>query len=111
MNARILKKRSKRALAELQRRYPSEYQLGGNVTLAEGDETLDAPRGWPRPKGWRGRMMRRLLYIEPLPGTPLIWSCSPECPTECDAMSAWDVLQTRTFWESVSENFDAEDLI
>jgi hypothetical protein len=106
MNARILKKRSKFALVELQRRYPGEYRLGFNVTMADGNETLDVPNGWPRPKGWRGRMVCQLLYIEPLPGTPLIWLCSHEYPTECDAVSAWDVFQARTFWEAASENFD-----
>lgn len=79
---RQLKKREKKAAADLDRLHPGEYLI--SIT-ERGSDDIDTPRELELPPGRKGRSMR---YFVPLPyGFPLAWiryeeDSSPRLPSD-----------------------------
>lgn len=100
MNNRQWKKACKKAAAEIQRRWPGEYE----IVPAEGDESVYAPRGYQPPGKPRAGLNRNLWRVEKRYATPPrgllgIWECSGYETVECDFKDALDALRQREYIE------------
>lgn len=100
MNRRQWKKACKKAAVELQRRWPGQFE----ISLAEGDETVYAPRAYIPPgkprAGFNRRMWRLEFTYTSVPrGTPIIWTC--DYWGECDCETALHVLEQTRMCEEI----------
>jgi hypothetical protein len=103
LNRRQWKKACKKAAAEIERRWPGEYEFGP----ADGDETVYAPPGYDP-----GRMPNRDLRIErrytsPPRGTPMLWERTSYEYDEWDCKTALEVLSQLEFahdtdWDAIA---------
>jgi len=91
MNLRILKKKSKSAAKLLEKHAPGQY----DISLADGDETLDAPCKFPQRQQRHG-------FTEPLKNTPLVWFRTCWETPEYDCKSAVDIWEEFKYWVDIN---------
>lgn len=102
MNSRQWKKACKKAAAELERRWPGEYE----IVPARGDEAVYAPHRYEPPHRRSLRTVRG--FADPPRGLPGVWECSGYESIECDFRDALGALRFResiedTDWEAEAD--------
>lgn len=104
MNRRQWKKACKRAAERLAREFPGEFV----ITMAEGDECVDAPAGYEPPFG-ASRADRR--YPDIPRGTPVIWERVSYEYDEWECRTALEIYEQRravedTDWEALASQLE-----
>ena len=84
MNQRQWKKACKKAAAEIERRWPGEYQF----SPSDGEDTVSPPRNY-RPTGRHRNSRIELRYPSAPAGTPLY---AYRCSYEYDEWDVWTPL-------------------